>query len=83
MSKAAKFQYKSDKNKMRGEEISLSTPYGERAMKLQLKSDKFKAKASKIERMIQKDQAYINSFNQKLSSLNEEDLKKVREFMGN
>ena len=83
LSKAAKFQYKSDKNKMRGEEISLSTPYGERAMKLQLKSDKFKAKASKIERMIQKDQAYINSFNQKLSSLSEEDLKKVREFIGN
>lgn len=82
MSKAAKFQYKSDKNKMRGEEISLSTPYGERAMKLQLKSDKFKSKASKIERMIQKDQAYINSFNQKLNSLSDEDLKKVREFMG-
>lgn len=73
--KAAQLSYKAAKNKTAADQIRLSTPYGKKAMKLIVKSDKVAAKAAKGRSKIANNERYISTMKKRVSELSAEDLK--------
>lgn len=70
--KAANLNYQAATAKKQADRISKLTGYGEKAMKLSVKSDEFVIKAANARRKIANNELYINAMNRKIDSFPEE-----------
>ena len=71
--KAAKINYKSDKLRVKGDMYSKTAGYGIEAINLLKKSNKARAKASKLRYKIAKNDRFLASLNNKVPKLSDQD----------
>lgn len=79
--KAANYQYKAAKKRIKSNQISKNTGYGIKAMKYSVKSDKVAAKAAKARMHIANNNSYIAMMDRKISSLSDADLQGAYAFV--
>lgn len=79
--RASNLEYKAANNTAKADRLSKTTGYGLKAMKYSIKSDKVAIKAARARRKLASNKAYISMMNKRLSSLDPDKLRKVKEPM--
>lgn len=77
--RASNLEYKAAKNTAKANRLSKTTGYGLKAMKYSIKSDKVAIKAARARRKLASNEAYISMMSKRLSSLDPDKLRKVKE----
>lgn len=81
--RSAKFKYKSSKAEIDANRLSKMAPYGKKAMRYSIKSDKMAKRAAKARLKIAKNDLYIGLMNNKINSLPPGVSDNGRRFIGN
>lgn len=79
--KAAKAQLKSDKYGLKANKLAKTTGYGGKALRYSNQSDKAKIKSSRLLYKIAKNNKYIETTKNKLSTLNEDQLNEGKKYV--
>ena len=79
--KAAKNKSKAANNERKANMLSKTAGYGQKAMQLSIKSDKFASKAAKTRLKMAKNKKYISAMDRKLANYTPEQLAKSRAYV--